>query len=53
MGDLLAFPAKERTCYECIHLALTGSGSSFCMEFREEILSEKLAAEDCELYEPQ
>lgn len=53
MGDLVQFPSKEKTCYDCIHLALTGTGSSFCMMFRETILSEKLAAEDCEIYETQ
>jgi hypothetical protein len=51
MGELITFPTKEKTCYDCIHAAFTGSGGTFCMEFREVILSEKLAAEDCDAFE--
>lgn len=45
--------STQRTCFECVNLAITGEGASFCTTFREAILSEAQAAADCLAYETQ
>lgn len=50
MASVIAFPT-EKTCFTCTHLAMTGTGSSYCLVFGETILNERLAAEDCEAYD--
>jgi hypothetical protein len=45
-------PKQERTCYDCVHYAMTGASVSWCVLFNESILSERLAAQDCGEYEP-
>lgn len=53
MGEVVAFPEpeseREPTCFACIHASL--GPVTYCTKFREEIMLESLAAEDCEEYE--
>lgn len=53
MGEVIAFPVKEKSCYDCVNALFTGSGTTFCGLFREHIMSEKFAAQDCDGYEPE
>lgn len=53
VGEVIAFPVKEKSCYDCVNALFTGSGTTFCGLFREHIMSEKFAAQDCDGYEPE
>lgn len=52
VGDLVEFP-NTRSCFNCVHIAMTGTGGSFCLVFNDPIYNEKKEAEDCEVFTPQ
>ncbi|MEO6158666.1 MAG: hypothetical protein ABIQ39_13680, partial [Ilumatobacteraceae bacterium] len=48
--DLQVPESWVQTCYACTH-AMFGDSGTYCSVFSENILSEKLAGQDCEAFE--
>jgi len=42
---------KPRSCFDCLNGSF-GPRGTWCLEYREQIDNERLAASDCPLYEP-
>lgn len=60
MGEVIRFPVErrqetitpdqQRSCFNCVN-GMFGARGTYCMEFKEVIFSEVLAASDCEAYD--
>lgn len=51
MGELLQFPVRKQSCFDCEHYLWNPFGNGRCLLFDEEIDSELHAAQDCAGFE--
>lgn len=51
-AEIVQLPLTERSCYNCENGAFSPHSGTFCLMFKEAIIDERLAAADCDAFQP-